>query len=177
MEYLSPVINHVHNNLNVNMVIRLNNGRFSIPAKTTTVLDFDVMSLTNSTERRDLFYSIANGHMSVDILVLKNGEYVKVGEYQAEAPKPVSTTVRPEAKTTSSEDRAKSLGIKVDTIEHKEQSINVVEDVKDTASKPESDSSVVKPYNKPEEKVSAKEDAPKKDIALKNVKSNAKKGE
>lgn len=175
MDYLSPVINHVHNNLNVNMVIRLNNGRFSIPAKTTTVLDFDVMSMTNSTERRDLFYSIANGHMSVDILVLKDGEYVKVGEYQVVSNQPIKPASVPEVKPASTEDRAKSLGIKVDTIAPKEKSINVVTDTKVDVPQKKEDNTTVKPYNKPAEKVT--EDVAKKENALKNVKNNAKKGE
>lgn len=175
MDYLSPVINHVHNNLNVNMVIRLNNGRFSIPAKTTTVLDFDVMSMTNSTERRDLFYSIENGHMSVDILVLKDGEYVKVGEYQAVSNQPIKPVSVPEVKPSSTEDRAKSLGIKADTIARKEKSINVVEDTKVDVPQKKEESTTVKPYSKPAEK--ATEDVTKKENALKNIKNNAKKGE
>lgn len=178
MEYLSPVINHVHNKLNVSITIRLSNGRFALPAGTTTVLDFDIMSLANKSERLDLFNSVSAGYIAVDIMVLKDGEYVKAGEYSAYRPEINTTTVKHKAvATTSTTERAKAMGITVTDIPHKDKSINEVpEDTTVVEAKKTEDTDVVKPYVKPTEKVTVKNtEKVEETTALKSVKNNAKK--
>jgi hypothetical protein len=160
MNYLAPVINHVHNNLNSSLSIRLSNGRFALPAKQTTVLDFDVMSLANGSEQRDLYNAVAEGYLDVDIYVLTKGEYVKVGKYEATKQEPKKAQEPSVATTVTSEERAKTLGIKTEKIEHKKESINVVE---------------TKQVEQPKEEPIKEE--PKKETALKSVKNNAKKAE
>ena len=114
MKYLSPVINHVHNNLNTHISIRLSGGRYSFPAKETTNLDFDIMSCASNYERDDLFSAIRSNYIAVDVLMLKDGQYVKVGEYSTEEVGRVRNTSKAKATNpTKAEDIAKRIGITV----------------------------------------------------------------
>lgn len=115
MNYLSPVINHVHNNLNAHLTLKLHGGRYSLPAKETTKLDFDIMSLACGSERSDLFNAIVSKYITVDVLVLKDGEYTKVGEYCAEeAGKAIRKAVKTPVKTVDTVKIAEKMGITVD---------------------------------------------------------------
>lgn len=172
MEYLAPVINHVHNNLGVHLTLKLTGGRYSIPAKSTTKLDFDVMSLASGSDRADLFDAIANKYITIDVYMLTNGKYVKVGSYetQSKAQKLVKSVGK--VKAVKSEDIAKSMGITVDPVDTtvtkeptKAPSITKVTPKEEPALDP------VKEISKPKTKTKAvKEDKP----VLDSVKSNNK---
>ena len=172
MKYLSPVINHVHNKLNTHITIKLNGGRYSLPAKATTKLDFDIMSLANGFEREDLFSAIASKYIDVDIMVLKDGEYIKAGEYSAvDADMTCKKKSVIKSNPVKSEDIANKLGISV-----KDTNPNIVkeqvkaESITKVTTKEEPALDPVKEINKPRTK-----SAPvKKESVLDNVKENAK---
>ena len=177
MRYLSPVINEVHNKLNTHLTIKLNYVRYSIPANETTRLDFDMMSRASGSEREDLFGAISEGYIAVDILILKDGKYEKVGTYEAtkEEPKVFTRPVVNEA--PKAQEMAKKLGITVKDAEVKKESVNKVE----TAEKPALDP--IKAINNPKMRKSA-ETAVKKETlakaeepktALDSVKENTEK--
>lgn len=180
MKYLSPVINHVHNKLNTHITIKLNGGRYSLPAKATTKLDFDIMSLANGFEREDLFSAIASKYIAVDVMVLKDGEYIKAGEYSAVNADGIPKK-KPAVKSNSvkAEDIANKLGISV-----KDTNPNVVkeqvkaESITKVTTKEEPALDPVKDINKPRIKPApVKKEAPVKESVLDHVKDNAEKGE
>lgn len=172
MEYLPPVINHVHNKLNTHLTLKLNYSRYSIPALATTKLDFDIMSKATGAECTDIYGAIREGYISVDILVLKNGEYTKVGSYSAEKAdhKPVTRPVVNAPKKAA--DIAKNMGITVKDVDIKKESVTKVE----TEEKPALDP--IKAINNPKVRTEAntatkKEEKPK--TALAAVKNNTEK--
>lgn len=179
MNYLSPVINQVHNKLNVHITLKLNGGRYSLPAKETTKLDFDIMSLATGTERADLFNAIACKYIAVDIMILKDGKYIKAGEYEASDVTPVASrrsTVKPNPVKTT--DMANRMGI---TVKDHDDSIlkepTKAESIVQVTSKEEKSLDPVKEINKPRTKpMTVKKEEPVKESVLDNVKDNAEKG-
>lgn len=127
MEYLAPVINHVHNKLNTHLTLKINYVRYSIPAKDITKLEFDVMSRASGTECTDLCNAIKNGYITVDVLILKDGEYTKVGEYEISDCHKTPVIKPVIANPKKAEDTAKDLGITVIQNEAKKESCNKVE--------------------------------------------------
>lgn len=172
MNYLSPVINHIHNRLNTHITLKLNGGRYSLPAKETTRLDFDIMSLATGTERHDLFSAISSRYIAVDIMVLKDGDYVKVGEYEvADSGIATKKIVKVKSNPVKSDDIANRMGITVKKADEniikeatKSESIAKVEEKVEPALDP------VKEINKPRGKQIPK----KEESVLDNVKENAK---
>lgn len=126
MEYLSPVINRVRNNLNTNITIRLGHTLYFFASKGVTTLDFDMASVAVGAERKDLFNAVAEGYISVDICVLQNGEYIKVSEYNMTKKKVAAVPVAEPVETTKPADIAKSRGITVKGNEVPEDSCNEV---------------------------------------------------
>ena len=177
MRYLSPVINEVHNKLNTHLTIKLNHDRHSIPAKETTRLDFDMMSRASGAEREDLFGAINEGYIAVDVLMMKDGKYEKVGTYEAikEAPKVIARPAVKEA--TKAPEMAEKLGISVKDVEVKKESVNKVE----TAEKPALDP--IKAINNPKMRKAAETPVKKETTtkteesktALDSVKANTEK--
>lgn len=178
MEYLAPVINHVHNKLNVHLTLKLNYVKYSVPANATTKMDFDIMSKATGSECVDLYNAINAGYIAVDVLMLKDGEYVKIGEYEIlkETANPTVRTVIRNPK--KAEDIAKHLGVSVkksdDTVvktDTKIESVTKVESVKKPALDP------VKAINNPRPRksvdIAAKKDEHK--TALDTVKENTEK--
>lgn len=176
MNYLSPVINHVHNKLNTHITLRLNGGRYSLPAKTTTKLDFDIMSLATGTERSDLFGALVSKYIAVDILVLKDGKYDKVGEYEVTDSNVIKKTVQIKPNPVKTTDIANRMGIAVKSSDDsvvkettKVGSIDKVEEKEEPALDP------VKEINKPRVKQTPKKEVtPVKESVLDNVKENSK---
>ena len=176
MNYLAPVINHVHNNLSTNLSLRLSGGRYSLPAGQTTVLDFDIMSVASDREQSEIFYAVAEGYLAVDILVLCDGEYKVVGKYTAtkQQTKEVKPVVQPVATTTA--DRAKDLGVKVYENKPASESYTVI-DPKETVKEPVKEEPVKEEPVKeePKKEEPKKEEPVKEEPALKSVKNNVKK--
>ena len=171
MNYLSPVINHVHNKLNTHITLRLNGGRYSLPAKETTKLDFDIMSLATGPERSDLFSALASKYIAVDILVLKDGKYDKVGAYEVADANVTKKAVQVKSNPVKAADIANRMGIAVKSSDDsvvkestKAESIAKVEEKVEPALDP------VKEINKPRGKQAPK----KEESVLDNVKENAK---
>ena len=126
MEYLSPVINRVHNNLNTHITIRLGHTLYSLTSKGVTTLDFDMASVAVGTEKKDLFHAVAEGYISVDVCVLQDGEYVKVSEYSMAKKKVAPAPVAKPVEVTKTEDIAKSRGITVKSNDVPDKSCNEV---------------------------------------------------
>ena len=170
MEYLPPVINHVHNKLNTHLTLKLNYVRYSVPAKDTTVLDFDLMSRAAGPEREDLYNAIRDGYIAVDILVLKNGEYSKVGEYEVSKTES-NVVVKPIVSSPKkSEDMAEKLGITVKDIEVKKEAVNEIKEEEKPALDP------IKTINNPKARKAVESQTKKAEVktALENVKDKAK---
>ena len=176
MNYLSPVINHVHNKLNTHITLRLNGGRYSLPAKETTKLDFDIMSKATGPERSDLFSALASKYIAVDILVLKDGKYAKVGEYEVADVTVTKKTVQVKPNPVKTTDIANRMGIAVKSYDDSVvKETTKVESIDKVAEKDEPSLDPVKEINKPRGKqIPKKEVAPVKESVLDNVKENAK---
>ena len=137
-----------------------------------------MMSRATGSEYIDLCNAIKAGYIAVDVLILKNGEYTKVGEYEiaTEEVKPVVRTATSNPKKAS--DIAKQLGVTVkdkdDSVVKVDTKIESVSEVK-AAAKPALDP--VKAINNPKPRRSseapAKQEEPK--TALEAVKENTEK--
>lgn len=172
MEYLSPVINRVHNKLNYHMTIRLSNTTLGIPSNGNLDVNFDIMSSANNTQRSDIFSAVKAGYVEVDILVLRDGKYEKVGEYSLfSTAEPVASEVKVVA-PTSSADIAKSRGITVTEQKHKEESVNKV--VKDETPKSDPLKARTNPDYRKSMKEASKPAKESNESALDNVKNNTK---
>lgn len=182
MGYLSPVINHVHNNLNTHISIRLSGGRYSFPAKETTKLDFDIMSCASNYERDDLFSAIRSKYISIDVLMLKNGKYVKVGEYSAEeAGRVRNISKAKDTNTIKAADIASRIGITVKDSDDsvikeptKTESINKVEQADKPALDPVKVINDVKPRKAVD--ITKKSVQTSKESVLDSMKENTEKG-
>lgn len=179
MEYLSPVINRVRNNLNTHITIRLGHTLYSLTSKGVTTLDFDMASVAVGTEKKDLFNAVAEGYISVDICVLQNGEYVKVAEYDMTKKKVVPAPVAEPVATTKSADIAKSRGITVKDNEVPAESCTEVKteeatkaDPLEARKNPDYRRSMRVKTNKEEAKAVATETPSEEVTALENVKTN-----
>lgn len=126
MEYLSPVINRVHNHLDNYVTVRLGHTLYSLAPKKATDLDFDMASVAVGSEKNDLFSAVESGYISVDVCVLVDGEYVKAGEYGMAKKKVVVAPAVKAVEPVKSEDIAKSRGITVKTNDVPEGSCNEV---------------------------------------------------
>lgn len=146
MIYQSPVINHVHNKVNVSITVSLNNQRYSIPAKKTTVVDFDMASVANDRERSELFSLVKNGYIEVDVMVLADDKYAKAGSYtvaKAEVAKAKPVTVATNPNTTTK--RAADLNIKVKDTKIADKAVTVVTEDTTDAVDPHTKESIKKP--------------------------------
>lgn len=175
MEYLSPVINRVRNKLNTHVTLRLSGGRYSVPAKSVTELDFDIMSRANGSERVDLFNAIASKYLDVEVLILKDGKYVSAGNYSAYSNMPKRSVKAPVQNTQKTTEIAEKMGIKVTDKDEsvvketvKAESISKVTDVSESAPL-----DPVKAINNPNRK-GTKKDVAKEEpkTALDNIKEN-----
>jgi hypothetical protein len=155
MKYLPPVINEVKNKLNTHLTFKLNYNRYPIAANATTRIEFDVMSRAAGPEREDIMGAVEAGYIEVDVLVLKDGKYEKVGSYEActsVVKAPVVVAAKPAPKAS---EIAEKMGIKVADVEAPEKSVNKVE----TEEKPALDP--IKAINNPRVRRAAKVEAPK----------------